>query len=87
MIFSRSWGWKIWGSIKLDLTYATIPMFGGEEHRLYRKLRFVKTITRDNCSNNAPVYGKEKDFSCLLLEEKDKIMDETQVECSIHLNK
>lgn len=30
MILSRSWGSKVGGSIKLDLTYATIPTFGGE---------------------------------------------------------
>ena len=31
MLLSRSWGTKIGGSIKLDLTYSTIPVFGGEE--------------------------------------------------------
>ena len=35
MLLSRSWGTKIGGSIKLDLTYATIPVFGGQERRLY----------------------------------------------------
>ena len=29
MFLSRSWGTKIGGSIKLDLTYATVPVFGG----------------------------------------------------------
>ena len=29
MLISRSWGSKVGGSIKLDLTYATIPTFGG----------------------------------------------------------
>ena len=30
MLLSRSWGTKIKGSIKLDLTYATILVFGGQ---------------------------------------------------------
>ena len=34
MLLSRSWGEKIGGSLKLDLTYATIPVFGGQERRL-----------------------------------------------------
>lgn len=34
-LLSRSWGMKLGGSIKLDRTYATIPVFGGEECRLY----------------------------------------------------
>jgi len=46
MLLSRPWGYKIGGSIKLDLTYATIPVFGGEERRLFRESRFVKTVTR-----------------------------------------
>ena len=29
MLLSRSWGTKIGGSIKMDLTYATILVFGG----------------------------------------------------------
>lgn len=29
ILLSRSWGSKIVGSIKVDLTYATIPVFGG----------------------------------------------------------
>lgn len=33
------------------------------------------------------MYGKEKDFSYLLLEENDIILDEMQVECSVQLNK
>ena len=46
MLLSRSWGTKIGGSIKLDLTYATIPVFGGEERRLYQETRFVKIVTK-----------------------------------------
>jgi len=30
VILSKSWGSNIGGSIKMDLTYATIPIFGGE---------------------------------------------------------
>ena len=45
----------------MDLTYATIPIFGGEEIQLYREAIFVKTITRADCSNNAHVYGKERE--------------------------
>lgn len=30
MVFYKSWRSKIGGSIKLDLTYAAIPVFGGE---------------------------------------------------------
>ena len=68
MLFSRSWVSNIRVSIKLGLTYATIHIFGGEERRLYRESRFVKTVTRDDCPNNAHVYGTKMDISCFTLE-------------------
>lgn len=76
MLLYRSWGSKVGGSIRLDLTYATIPIFGGEERRLYKESRFVKIVTRVDCPNNAPVYGNERDLSCLILEENDFILEQ-----------
>jgi hypothetical protein len=37
MLLSRSWIKKIGGTLQMDLTYATIPVFGGEHRRLYRE--------------------------------------------------
>ena len=59
MLLSRSWGTKIGGSIKMDLKYATIPVFGSQERRLYRETRFVKMVTKADSSENSPVYSKE----------------------------
>jgi hypothetical protein len=36
MLLFRTWAKKVGGSLKMDLTYSTIPMFGGEHRRLYR---------------------------------------------------
>ena len=76
MLLSRSWGTKIGGSIKLDLTYATIPVFGGQERRLYRETRFVKIVTKVDDSVNYPVYSRKGDFSCLMLEEDQEYAHE-----------
>lgn len=35
MLFSRSWEEKLKGIIQMDMTYATVPIFG-EQRRLYR---------------------------------------------------
>ena len=35
MLLSRTWAKKVVGSLQMDLTYATIPAFGGENRRLY----------------------------------------------------
>jgi ribosomal protein L31 len=36
MLLSRSWIKRLGGTLQMDLTYATIPVFGGEHRRLYR---------------------------------------------------
>lgn len=59
--------------------YATKPIFDGEERRLYRESRFMKIVTEFDYPNNAPVYGKERDISCLMLVEDDFILESTQI--------
>lgn len=86
MLLSRSWGSNIRGSIKLDLTYTTIPILGGEEMRLHRESRFFKIVMRVDCSGKAPVYWKERELSFLLLEEDDFILEETQVKPAVQLD-
>ena len=36
MLLSRSWGGKLQGTLQLDMTYATIPVFG-QSRKLYRE--------------------------------------------------
>jgi hypothetical protein len=36
-LLSRYWIRKLGGTLQMDLTYANIPVFGGEEKRLYRE--------------------------------------------------
>ena len=37
MLLSRSWIKRLGGTLHMDLTYATIIVFGGEHRRLYRE--------------------------------------------------
>jgi hypothetical protein len=37
MLLSRSCIKRLGGTLQMDLTYATIPVFGGEHRRLYRE--------------------------------------------------
>ena len=64
-------GYHIGGSVKLDLTYATIIVFKGEERRLYRESKFVNMVIKANGSTNYPVYTKEGELSCLMCEEDE----------------
>ena len=69
MLLSRSWGEKLGGVLKLDFTYAIIPFFNGEERRMYRETRFVKTTSKKD-AGNSPIYSQEtEDLSCFMLHE------------------
>ena len=62
MLLSRSWAKKVGGTLQMDLTYATILVFGGENIRLYRELQFAYIVTDDKNPTNHPLYVVDKDL-------------------------
>jgi ribonuclease HI len=67
MLLSRSWGAKLGGSLQLDMTYATIPIFGGQFTRLYRETRLAYTVSDPQNPNNFPIYIADQDLgNCIL---------------------
>jgi hypothetical protein len=72
MLLSRSWASKLGGSLQMDMTYATIPVFGGETRRLYRGTKLVYTISDHNHPNNYHVYSKDQDLGCFILSVNDE---------------
>ena len=67
LILSRSWSKRLGGTLQMDLTYAKIPMFGGETKRLYRENQFTYIISNANNSINHPIYAVDTNFgSCIL---------------------
>ena len=67
MLLSRSCCAKLGGSLQMDVSYATIPVFGGEQLRLYMEVRFLHTICRADQARNFLIYVVGQDFSCFLL--------------------
>ena len=57
MILSRSWESKLGGSLQMDMTDATIPVFGGETTRLYREAKISYTFSDPKHPNNYHVYS------------------------------
>jgi hypothetical protein len=62
MLLSRFWGTKLGGSVQLDMTYATVPIFGGKFTRLYRETRLAYTISDPQKTNNYPFYDADQDL-------------------------
>jgi hypothetical protein len=66
-ILSRYWGANLGGSLQLDMTYATIPVFGGQFTWLYRETQLAYTVSDPQNPNNYPVYIIDQDLgNCIL---------------------
>ena len=48
MLLSRSCCTKLGGSLQMGMSYATIPVYGGENLRLYREIRFMNTFCKSD---------------------------------------
>ena len=55
----------------MDLTYATIPMFGGETNRLYRENQMAYIISKEINSVNHPIYAADTNFGSYILQIDD----------------
>jgi hypothetical protein len=67
LLLSRSWGAKLGGSLQLDMTYATILVFGGQFTRLNRETGLAYTVSDPQNPNNYPVYVADQDLgNCIL---------------------
>ena len=71
MLLYRSWAKKVSGTLQMDLTYATIPVFRGENRRLYKELQFSYIVTDDKNPTNHPLYAIEKDLGTCMLHFSD----------------
>ena len=67
LLLSQSWSKRLGGTLQIDITYSTIPMFGGETKRLYRENQQAYIISKESHSVNHPIYVVDTDFgSCIL---------------------
>jgi hypothetical protein len=46
----------------MDLSYSTIPIFGGENKRLYREVRLDYLVSDNENPRNHPIYVVEHEF-------------------------
>jgi hypothetical protein len=62
MLLSRTWAKKVGGSLQMDLTYATILVFGGEHMRLYRELILAYIVNDHQNPRNHLIYVVEDEI-------------------------
>ena len=51
----------------MDMSFATIPFFGGEFRRLYRETQMAYIISDDENPSNHPIYAEEKELGSSIL--------------------
>jgi ribonuclease HI len=80
MLLSRSWAAKLKGTLQMDMSYATIPVFG-QDRRLYREVFLKYMVSNKSQPNNHPIYSVETElgssifFNDLCFEEKGPEID------------
>jgi hypothetical protein len=53
--------------MKMDMTYATVPIFGGELNRMYRETKFSYVVSDQNNLVKHPIYVVDEYLGCYIL--------------------
>jgi hypothetical protein len=67
MLLSRSWIKRLGGTLHMDLTYDTIPMFEGEHRRLYKEAQLAYIISDESDPTNHPIFALDTKLGASLL--------------------
>ena len=70
----------------MDLTYATIPVFGGEHRRLYREAQLAYIVSNEANPTNHPIYALDTDLGSSLLQVTDEPETPLQIRKQLSLN-
>jgi hypothetical protein len=61
----------------MDLSYATIPVFGGEHRRLYKEVRLAYLVSDHENLGNHPIYVVEYQLGTSIFHIGDHIVETT----------
>ena len=65
MLLSRSWEAKLKGDLQMDMSYATIPVFG-VHRRLFRGEKLAYMVTNAEGPNNHPIYSLDTEMGSVI---------------------
>jgi ribonuclease HI len=74
-LLSRSWMKRLGGTLQMDLSYATIPVFRGVNKRLYRESQLAYVISDEKNPSNHPIYAVDTDMGSCILQFDDSLSD------------
>jgi hypothetical protein len=67
MLLSRSWIKTLGGTLHMDLTYSTIPVFGGEHRILYRESHLAYIVSDEAYPTSHPNFALDTELGSSLL--------------------
>jgi hypothetical protein len=67
MLLLISWIKRLGGTLDMDLTYATIIVFGGEHRRIYREAHLAYFINDESNPTNHTIFSLDTDLVSRLL--------------------
>lgn len=67
LLLSRLWSKRLGGTLQMDFSYATIPMFCGKSMRLYRETQLAYMISDPQNPTNHPLYAVQNDMDSFVL--------------------
>jgi hypothetical protein len=73
IFLSRAWIKRLGGTLQNDLYYATVPVFGGEQRRLYREAQLDYIISDEKEPTNHPIYSVDTDLGYCILQIDDSL--------------
>jgi len=68
MLLSRGWIKRLGGTLQNDLSYTTVPFFGGESRRLYREAQLAYIISDERNPTNHPIYDVDTNFGAFIIQ-------------------
>ena len=71
LLLSLPWRKRLGGTLQMDLSYATVPVFGEELKRLYRENQLAYIISDEKNYVNHPIYALGMDFRACILQIDD----------------
>jgi hypothetical protein len=78
MLLSRAWIKRLGGTFQNDLSYATVPVFGGEQRRLYREAKLTYIISDEKEPTNHPIYSVDTGLGSCILQIDDSLSSSLQ---------
>ena len=77
MLLSRPWSTKLKGTLQMDMSYATIHVFG-EHGRLYREARLDYMVSSKDNPKNHPIYSIDTELGSSIFYNDSHFEEETR---------